>query len=591
MPWMEIGLPGLLALGTLVVVLGLLVTDRAPPDVACLGGLAVLLLTGTISVSDGLSGFSNEGVLTIAALYVVAAGLYRSGGVALITRRLFSPVGGLRRAIARLTLPTALSSAFLNNTPIVALLIPGTSEWARNNGIDPARLLIPLSYAAILGGTCTLIGTSTNLVVDGMLRETGHQGMSFFAIGAVGLPVALAGIAFLLLLGPWLLPREKRDTEIFPAVSLFTTEVVLPPESPHVGKTLGEITLGEMEGLAPIAISRKGVLLPAPGPTMPLAAKDRLIFSAPAAAVLKVNRFEGFSPATGKRQAEARTNAGHVYEVILSARCPLVGTVVGDGSFRQHYGAAVLAVAREGEMVDATQEGGWRLQAGDVLLLEAGENFDPGALGREVFIVADHEPQDTTPRRGARISVVLATSMVLAAVVGVVTIFQAALTVAILMVLLQILSPMEARQSLDWQVLLTVAAAFGIAHSLRETGVAAEIVAAVLVLGAGPLITLALYYLVTVLLTESITNNAAAALMFPFGLTLADTLEVSPLPFAAATMIAASASFATPLGYQTNLMVYGAGNYRFADFLRIGLPLSVLVGATALLIIPVVFPF
>jgi di/tricarboxylate transporter len=592
MAWMDFGWQGWLTLFTLFAVLSLLITDRASPDIACLGGLALLLVTGVVDVSGGLAGFSNEGVLTVAALFVVASGLYQSGGLRLLTNRLFSSVRGLRRAMARLTIPAAFASGFLNNTPIVALLIPGTTRWSRDNDIDPARLLIPLSYAAILGGTCTLIGTSTNLVVDGLLRESGHEGFSFFAITAVGLPVAIVGLLFLFLVGPHLLPRDARNPEIFGPVSFFTTEVTLPADSPHLGKTLGEISVGELEGIAPIGIVRKSVLLPAPGPTMPLAKGDRLIFSAPAAAVLQVHRFPGFTPASGTTIDDGlRGDAGHVYEAVLSQRCPLVGSIVGDGSFRRQYGAAVLALARQGERIEPESLEDWQLRAGDVVLLEAGEGFDVKHLGREVFVIADHKPPPPLPGHRGPLSVLVALAMIAAAVLELLTIFQAAAAAAALTVAFGILTPADARKSLDWQVLLTIAAAFGIANALRDTGVAASIAEATVALGPGPWITLALFYLTTVLMTESITNNAAAALMFPFGLTIAQSLEVSPIPFAVATMIAASASFATPLGYQTNLMVYGAGNYRFRDFLKIGLPMSLVVGATAIAIIPRVFPF
>ena len=593
MMWADFGWQGWLTLGTLVGVLILLISDRVSADVACLGGLALLLIAGVVDLEVGLSGFANEGVLTVAVLYVVAAGLFISGGLRLITGQLFSAVRGLRRGMVRLMIPTAMASGVLNNTPIVAMLLPGTIQWARENNIDPARLLIPLSYASILGGTCTLIGTSTNLVVDGLLRSSGHPGFGFFAIAWVGIPTAIVGMLFLVIVGPYLLPKRSEEPAVFRAPDRYTTEVMVPPNSPHIGQPIGQIALGKIDGLAPVAIARQGVLIPAPALDTRLVEGDHLIFSEPAAAVLKLHRFPDFSPAPRGLLIPPRIveKSGRLVEVVLSQNCPLVGSVVGDGSFRRDYGAAVVAIARQGERIVPNRMEDWRLKAGDVLLLEAGESFDVSRLGRDAFVIDEHREIDTKFNLRSLISVLFVIAMVGAAFLEVLSIFQAATAAAALMLLFKVITPAEARDSLDWTVLLTIAAAFGIAGAMEQTGVAASIAATVVTFGAGPWITLALFYLATSLLTESITNNAAAALMFPFALTIAASLGVSPIPFAVAIMFAASASFATPLGYQTNLMVYGAGNYRFRDFLKIGLPMNILVGSTAVLLIPFFFPF
>ncbi|GHD53461.1 sodium:sulfate symporter [Marinobacter persicus] len=553
--------------------------------------LVVLSATGILEPDQALSGFSNTGLVTVVALFVVAAGIHHSGGVDLLVHHLLGNPGTTRRAQARIALPVTLLSGFLNNTPVVATMIPAVHAWSRKIGIPPSKLMIPLSYAAILGGSLTMIGTSTNLVVNGQYQQlTGSDSFSIFAITKVGLPVAVIGLVAILVFMPRWLPSRK-DQQKFGSVNEFTLEVAVAHGGPLVGKSVGEAGLRELDRLYLVEIERNGSVVTAVPSEEHLRGGDRLVFAGDTQAISDLLRINGIvpsvhddEPALSKDRAERR-----LVEAVLSPQSNVLGQTIRDARFRDRYGAVVLAVARGGERVPGNL-GNIRLRPGDVLLLEARPAFVSRQRYNKDFLLIND--LDTEPPRHDRawLSWGILFTLVGLAALGVVSMLNAALVGAALVILTGCCSVGQAQKAIDVPVALTIASAFALGAALEQTGAASYLAEGVIGLsGDNLLLTLILVYVVVSVLTEMLTNNAAAILMVPVVLSLTRTLGVDAEPFMIAIMMAASASFATPLGYQTNMMVLGPGGYRFSDFVRVGLPMNLLVGAASIVVIVLVY--
>jgi di/tricarboxylate transporter len=490
-------------------------------------------------------------------------------------------------------LPTLGMSAFLNNTPVVATFIPAVLTWARRHSIAPSKLLIPLSYAAILGGTCTLIGTSTNLVVNGLWISEGGPGLGMFDLAWVGIPVALIGVVYILLVGTRLLPEHTTDKGVFDNPREYTVEMRVDPRGPMVDRTILEAGLRHLGTLFLIEIVRDGRVVPAVNSEERLRANDQLVFAGDVGAIVELQRVRGLLPAlTDNRSLERQVPERRLVEVVVSPRCPLINKTLRDSRFHTFYGATVIAVAREGKRVTGGL-GDMVLRAADTLLLEARPVWVERHRYSPDFLLVSSVADSEVPRydRSVYAWLILA-GIVGTATFGVFNMLTAALLGAGLMLLSGCVSGDMARKSLDTQVLVIIACSFALGKALQVTGAAQVITEYLLALpGDRPWLVLLLTYLITSLLTAVITNNAAAVVMFPICVAMAGTLGVSPTPFIITIMMAASASFATPVGYQTNLMVMGPGGYRFIDFMRIGLPLNVLLAGVTVVVIPLVWPF
>jgi len=576
------------------MVLVLLMRTRIGPDIILLGGLTLLLTLGVVTPEGALHGLSNEGMVTVGVMYIVVAGLSETGGVAFIVRGLLRRPRSLLGAQVRMMTPVAALSGFMNNTPLVAMFIPAITDWAKHHRLPVSKLMIPLSYAAVLGGTCTLIGTSTNLVVNGLvLAETDLPGLGMFEIAKIGLPTALLGMAYILLFSRLLLPDRRPVMAQLQDPREYTVEMLVEPGSPLVGQTIEQAGLRHLEGMFLAEIEREGQVLPAVGPQERLKENDRLLFVGIVESVIELQRIRGLKPATDQvfKLHAPRTQRALV-EAVVSNSCRLVGASIREGQFRSVYNAVVIAVARNGERI-RKKIGDIVLRPGDTLLLEATPAFlAQHRNSRDFFLVSRVE--NSTPLRHERAVVAVGILAVMVAVVtlGWLSMLNAAMLAAGLMILTRCCSGSLARRTVDWSVLLAIAAAFGISRALETTGAAETVARKIIGLAGGdPWLTLAAVYGVTMLFTELITNNAAAALIFPIALATSESLDVSFRPFAVAIMMAASASFSTPIGYQTNLMVYGPGGYRFTDYFRIGIPLNLLAWGTAVTLIPRIWPF
>nr|WP_272505496.1 SLC13 family permease [Salinibacter ruber] len=605
----SLGLNAWITVAVVMGVVGALMADVGRPDLVLLSGLSVLLVSGVVSPDQAFAGFSNAAVLTVGALYVVAGGVQHTDALSELDRVLFADTTRLGPVLARFMVPTSVLSGLLNNTPIVAMLTPRLQEWADAQNIPASKLMIPLSYAAITGGMMTLIGTSTNLIVAGLMEAEGYEPLSLFDVTWVGVPAALVVIAYFVLGGHRLLPDRGTSA---PAAerrlgqNMFEVTVTAP--SPIVGQTVAEAGLRDL-GDAYLTHVRRGTEVLQGRPGRPLEQGDVLAFNGSLAARERLLERPGLSrtlPAPdGAHDDPARYETLPLYEAVIAESSNLVGTTLGEANFREQYQGVVLGIQRQDEPV-TSPVGTTELQAGDLLIVEAPDDFEErwsSGSREEFYLVAprdgrarqggspEHDDEETDRSGRAPIALGLTGAMVLAAATGLAPIVTAAVLAALLMILAGCIRPAEAQRALNVQVLVVIAAALGVGKAIETTGLATAAAQGVLSVAEpfGPVVVLVALYLLTNLLTEIITNNAAAVLMLPVAMAAASSLGAPPVAFGVLVAVAASASFLTPIGYQTNLMVMAPGGYRFSDYARVGWPVTLLVMGTSVGIISLVW--
>ncbi len=596
--------PLLVTAAVIVLVLVLLTRSGRNADIVIWGGVTLLLVVPAerprgdpapvLGIADALSGLANEGIATIAALFLVAAGLRETGAMEMLAARVFGGRASERSARHRVVWPTALLSGFFNNTPLIALLMPITDGWARRYGIAAGRLLMPLSFASILGGACTLIGTSTNLIINGWLIEvTGHPGLGMFEMTPVMLPIAIAGMLFIIYAGPWLLPARMPVFEHLDDAREYVVEMEVEPNSELVGRSIDEAGLRGLRGLFLIEIDRGGEILPAVSANVRLAANDHLVFAGVVDSVVDLQRFSGLRPATDQVfKLDARRSNRRLIEAVVSNTCPLVGKTIRDGQFRTLYNAAVIAAARNGERLRG-KIGDIELAAGDVLLLEARPNFIDQQRNRRDFYLVSQVDGDTPPvRTGSTRALAILVLLVAGVASGILGMLSASLLAALAMIGTRCVSADVARRAIDWEVLLVIAGALALGKAMQNSGLATLVGSEVVALaGTSPTLLAAALFALSAVLAGVVTAKASAVLMLPVALAAAEQLGIAFMPLAMIVMLASSMAVATPIGYPTNLMVYGPGGYRFSDYLRLGAPLTVLIGVLGVVLIPLAWPF
>jgi len=567
----------------LVTAVILMVRGRAP-DIALLCGLVVVMLAGVIDAGTAIQGFGNEGLLTVAALFIVAAGMQNTGTIRWLASLLLRSGSGIRSTLANLCIPTAFVSAFLNNTPIVAVLTPATIDFAKRQRYSPSKLLMPLCFATTLGGTLTLIGTSTNLVVAGLVESAintaapnklnGLHPIGFFEITRIGLPLAIIGVAYLIFAAPKFLPQRIPVIEPLSDPRQYTARLEVAAGGPLDGRTIAEAKLRRLDGLFLVEIQRTGDSISAPGPDQRLRGNDTLVFAGAVEQIVALRSTPGLNP-DGEKKTSTNSRGRLMIEAVISNSFPGLKSSIREFGFRARYDAAVIAVARNGERVTG-RIGDIVLQVGDTLLLEANESFlARNRSSRDFFLVSGLPSSDLRPQRA-----IIALS-ILIAMIGAATysgnMLAPSLAAAVAMVVCGCLRAADARASIDISILLVIGAGLGLSNAVEASGLGASLGQFILGLGAGSVLaSLAAVYLVTAILTNLISNAAAAAIVFPLALATATQAHTDPMPFVLAVLFAASAAFATPIGYQTNLMIYGPGGYRFSDFVRFGLPLNII---------------
>lgn len=569
----------------------LLVKEIFEPEITIFSALLLLTIGGVIEVKEALVGFSNDGMLTVGVLFVVAEALKQTGMLNHLGSFLLGDnQQGISNKLIRLLFPVSSLSAFFNNTPIVAMLIPAIHSWAKKHDYSVSKFLIPLSYAAILGGTCTLIGTSTNLVVHGLMIESGLEGMSFFEITKVGLPIAIIGILLISFLGHRILPDRKEPiTEFGENTREFVVELKVESNYQHLGTTIEQAGLRHLKGLFLFQIERRQEILAPIGPEEKILLGDRLFFTGLPATIIELQKTPGLSLIKDSKYDLKNYNSDllKTFETVISPSSPLKGMNVRESNFRSRYNAVIIAIHRNGERIQQ-KIGDIVLRAGDTLLILARHDFlKKWYNSRDFNLVSESENIPSKPKRYGYFSLIIFTVMILMMVFKAMPIIIATSLAAVALVFSKCISRSDAQKSIQWNVLLIIASAFGLSRALDNSGVA-HFLAEKLILMVGSFGIIGLLtgvYFMTSFYTETITNNAAAALVFPIALATANQAGVDPRPFVIAVALGASASFATPLGYQTNLMVYGPGGYKFSDFLKIGIPMNILVGIIAIALI------
>jgi di/tricarboxylate transporter len=588
----------------LIIVFGLVigtfvafVREWLPPDMVSLSAFAILLLTGTIGTDDAMSVFSNSAPVTIGAMFVLSAALERTGAIDALARVFLRMAGTSElRALVALGLFTLPLSAFINNTPVVVVFMPVVLALARNTDLKASRLLIPLSYFSILGGTCTLIGTSTNLLVDGITKQHGMTPFGIFEITPLGIIYAAIGATYLFFVGRKLLPRRETLAALIGSgmARQFILQAVISRDSPLVGKTLAETPLVRLRDAQIIDVTRDGERLQTPLNELRFAAGDQLLVETPVAGVKSIQEMPGviFRSEADLDPDAAEARAAVLMEGIIGSRSTFVGKTLREMNFRQRYGVLILAVHRQGENLRENFED-VRLAFGDTLLVQ-GPAAGIHRLMRERDFLNLTEPKQRAYRPHRAPVAIGAILIVMAlASVEVLPIAAVALIAAIVVVVAKCLDAEEAYESVEWNLLFIIFGMLALGHAMETTDAAHLLASAVThaVGHFGPAATLSVTYFLAMLLTEFIGNNAVAVLLTPITFEIAASLGLDARPFAVAVMFGSSASFATPIGYQTNTYVFGAGGYRFVDFPRVGVPLNLILWIAASVLIPYFWPF
>jgi len=587
----------------LVAAFASFVWEKVSPDVTAMGVFAVIVATGLLTPKDAFSVFSNTAPFTVGAMFILSAALVKCGAIDRISAAVAGAAGlSYPLVIFGLVGTVALVSAFINNTPVVVVFLPVVMHLARKMKLAPSKFLIPLSYAAVLGGSCTLIGTSTNLVVDGILQIKGEPSLRMFELAWLGVPATIVGAVYLAIFGNRLLPVREMLTSILTEEEKreYIVEAFVHPDTAAVGRTLSAAGLGRGTGIRVLEIVRDGIALQSAPEKVLLEAGDRLVLACRPKGIAATRGVDGIDLVSeldvGLEQIAI--HEGSLVEAVVNPHSEMVGRTVREVNFRQRYRMVVLALHRKGENVREQLEH-IPIEAGDVLLMMGTDQAIDALRHDPDFVLFDRE-RVPAKSKNRQISLVLGiiAAVVLGETLGYVPIELGALIGCLVLCGSGFLRPKEAYDAIEWPVLFVIFGMLAMGLAMDRTGAAAwvarECVEAVhhfVAPAYKPLVMLAVIYLATTVLTEILSNNAVAALMIPIVLGIAAELQVNPRPFIIAATFAASAAFATPIGYQTNTYVYGVGGYRFGDFARIGIPLNIVCFITAMIVVPRVFPF
>ena len=581
--------PALTALAVVAVMFVLFFRETYPTEVVAIAGVSVLLISGVLPYDRALTVLSNPAPWTIAAMFIVMGALVRTGALdALTTLAEAQAKHHPRRAIGLMIGFVALASAVVSNTPVVVVMIPVFVQLARSLDISASKLLIPLSYAAILGGTLTLIGTSTNLLVDGVARAEGLAGFTIFEVTPLGVILVIWGMIYLRFVAPLLLPHRDSMANLLSDKTKmkFFTEVVIPPDSTLIDRDVIGVGLFKRDGVRLVDVIRGDASLRRNLQEVSLKVGDRVVLRTQIAELLSLQRDKNLKRVDQVSAVETTT-----VEALITPECKMVGRSLGQLRLRRRFGVYPLAVHRRSQNI-GKQLDDLVVQVGDTLLLEGGSE-DIQRLAQEMELVDLSRPAARAYRRGhAPVAVGALLGVVGLAALGVAPIFLLTVLAVAAVLLLRAIDADEAFSFVDGRLLTLIFAMLAVGAALQASG-AVELIVNMLVpllSQMPPILMIWMLYLITSVLTELVSNNAVAVVITPIAIALAQALGVDPRPLVVAVMVAASASFATPIGYQTNMMVYGPGGYRFTDFMRVGIPLNLSIGLISSVMIPLIWP-
>jgi di/tricarboxylate transporter len=616
--------------GLLVGMFALLVWDQLPTWSVFIGTLTLAITLNLAPLNELLAGFSNPGVITVAALFPIAAGMYATGAITIASKVLVGLPDKIRLAQLKILPSAAGASAFLNNTPLVAMMIPVIKDLSQRTGLADSKLFMPLSFASILGGASTLIGTSTNLIIAGLIINEGMQAINIFAPTLVGLPAAVIGIAFLISIGTRLLPAEKREVDDS-SKRHYKAAFTIMENSPLIGSTLSESGLAEAQGYQLVDFERatgdqehakpeppsrrkrglfhrlskfwqvrsrrdvqKVTLEEEPiDLNLPLQSGDILTYITDRLALASLWTTIGIKPALGI-PLDSKRYTHHLVEVVVASRNPAVGRYISELPIRENppYSAEIVALSRENEPPEVSLEE-FRIQPGDVGVLEVEDDFFYETRDQIEFSLTrqlDGYRIQRTSR--ATVAGIITIGMILLAAFNVMSMLNAALLGGLALLLTGSMSPRTAWRSIEWDTVVILGSAVGLSAAVIETGLSDVIADGLITIGgSNPYSALVIVFIGCILLTNIITNAAAASIMFPVALALSESLSVNFLPFTIILMLGTSYAFINPAAYQTNIMVQEPGKYTFLDYAKVGIPLTFLVGIVALILTPLIYQF
>ena len=584
----------IIVLGILLIAVALFISERVPVDVVALMLLGTLLASGLVTAEEGFSGFASPATITVGAMFVLSAALHETGAVGFLGRALRKIGHSQPTFLLVVMLGTGLISAFVNNTAAVAVFLPLILASCARRKIAPSKVLIPLSYASQFGGVCTLIGTSTNLLVSALAVKAGYEAFTMFEFGKLGIILLIAGTIYFMTIGHRLLPH-RRANELTEAYNLrdYITELRVLEESPLIGKAVRDTRLREEHDITVLEILRDGRKI-----TLPLREVvqdgDILLVEGSIKEIMDLKDSKKLAIEADFKLSDASLDSddSSLVEVLVAPRSKLIGTTLRQIDFRRRYRSVVLAIQRQ-ERTLRQKLNRVSLQFGDAMLLRGPQEAIHQLRTDADFIVLQEVEAPALNKVRMRSALIILALTVGLAAMGIFPIHTTAILGIVALILTRCLSLENAYASIDWKVILLLAGILPLGIAMEKSG-AAELISNT-ALGwvpvDSPVLALAVLYLLTAVLTETMSNNASAVLLAPIAISLAERLGVDPKPFLMAVCFAASTSFATPVGYQTNTMVYTPGGYKFADYLKVGIPLNLIFWGIAIVAIPLIWPF
>ena len=591
----------LIVLSLIVLAFSLFVTEKFPLDVTALLILSILLIGQFLTIEEAISGFSNPAVITIGLLFILSYALQKTRILEyLIIRinKLVSRSKNLGLGVYLLTI--AIASALMNNTAIVAVFMPVTIRLAHQYKVSPSKLLIPLSYAAIMGGTLTLVGTSTNLLVNAIYVDNGGVSLGMFEFAQYGWIPLTIGLVYVIWIAPLILPSRTITSSLTKSYHMagYLTEMKISNDSPLIGKTCRDRNINQNYDVMVLDIQREGYLISTKVGEKVIQAGDILFVKGSVESFLRMKEVEKISLLTDEKltQKELEQEDNVLMECMLTDKSDIVGKTLMQSNFRKRFRTFILAIRRDG-LIIRKKIAHVILHTYDTLLIYGGRKEIDKLASRGDFILLGEVQADLVKSRFWWVSILAIITTIILAAFGILPILKGAIISAVILLLLRIISPNEAYQSIHWQVIVLIAALIPLGIAIESTGTAAFIGQLISETVSDfspskqPYILLGLIYLITMILTEVSSNTATAIIMAPIVMAVTNQMGIDARPFIFAVCFAASASFVTPVGYQTNLMVYGPGGYKFSDFIKVGLPLSIIFWLLAILFIPIIWPF